>query len=58
MKNNTKHMKVSELAEYLSISENTIYRLINNGELRCLRIGRAIRFEKSYIENWCRNRTS
>jgi excisionase family DNA binding protein len=55
---NKSYMKVNELAEFLDISENTIYRLIKKGELSCLRIGTAIRFEKSYIENWCKNKTS
>ena len=55
---NKSYMKVNELAEFLDVSDKTIYKLIKKGELSCLRIGTSIRFEKSYIENWCKNKTS
>lgn len=39
MKSNT----VKEIAERLGTCTRTVYREIQNGNLRCLRIGRAIR---------------
>ena len=40
--------KVMEVARYLKVGKNTIYKLINTGELACVKIGRTIRIPK-----WC-----
>lgn len=37
------YMSVPEVAKYLGISPQTIYRLIRNNELPALKIGRTVR---------------
>lgn len=39
-------------AEYLGISLRTIDELISNGSLRCVRIGRAVRFSESALADF------
>jgi excisionase family DNA binding protein len=36
-------LTVAEVAQQLRVSKMTIYRMINSGELRALRIGRSVR---------------
>lgn len=43
-------MTVSEVAEYLRINPQTVYRKAKAGELPALRIGRAIRFRKAELD--------
>ena len=45
-------MTVSEVAEYLRVNPQTVYRKAKAGEMPVLRIGRAIRFRKSELEDW------
>ena len=45
-------MTVSEVAEYLRVNPQTIYRKAKAGELPVVRIGRAIRFRRSELEAW------
>jgi excisionase family DNA binding protein len=41
-----------EVANYLRISEATLYKLISNGEIPAFRIATAWRFTRDGIENW------
>jgi excisionase family DNA binding protein len=41
------HLTVGELADVMRVSKMTIYRLIHNGELPALRIGRSFRVPES-----------
>lgn len=50
----TEIMTVEELAEYLKLDPQTIYRRFRRGELPGVRIGRAIRFRRDVIEGWMR----
>ena len=43
---------VSQLAELLQLTEMTIYRMINRGELPCYAIGRVKRFRYGDIEEF------
>lgn len=43
---------VTQLAELLQLTEMTIYRMINRGELPCYAIGRIKRFRQRDIENF------
>jgi len=43
---------VSQLAELLQLTEMTIYRMVNRGELPCYVIGRAKRFRSSDLETF------
>ncbi len=48
-------MTVPEVAEYLRVNPQTVYRKAKSGELPAVRIGRAIRFRRSELENWLKN---
>jgi excisionase family DNA binding protein len=43
---------VSQLAELLQLTEMTIYRMINRGELPCYAIGRVKRFRHRDVEEF------
>ena len=45
-------MTVTEVAEYLRVNPQTVYRKAKAGELPAVRIGRAIRFRRSELEAW------
>ena len=45
-------MTVSEVAEYLRVNPQTVYRKAKTGEMPVVRIGRAIRFKRADLENW------
>lgn len=47
-------MTVEELAEYLKLDPQTIYRRFRRGELPGVRIGRAVRFKRDVIDGWLR----
>ncbi len=48
-------MTVSEVAEYLRVNPQTVYRKAKAGALPAVRIGRAIRFRRSELEEWLRS---
>ena len=48
----TEVMTVSEVAEYLRVNPQTVYRKAKAGELPAVRIGRAIRFRKTELDEW------
>lgn len=43
---------VSQLADLLQLTEMTIYRMINRGELPCYAIGRIKRFRRGDVEEF------
>ena len=45
-------MTVSEVAEYLRVNPQTVYRKAKAGEIPAVRIGRAIRFRKTELDAW------
>ena len=45
-------MTVSEVAEYLRVNPQTVYRQAKSGQLPAVRIGRAIRFRRSELDAW------
>ena len=45
-------MTVSEVAEYLRVNPQTVYRKAKVGELPAVRIGRAIRFRRAELDQW------
>lgn len=47
-------MTVQQLAEYLKLDPNTIYRKFRKGEIPGVRIGKAVRFKKEVIDSWLR----
>ena len=50
-------MTVTEVAEYLRVNPQTIYRKAKAGELPAVRIGRAIRFRKMELDEWMKMAT-
>jgi excisionase family DNA binding protein len=47
-------MTVDELAKYLKLDSQTIYRKFRKGELPGVKIGNAIRFKREIIDSWLR----
>jgi excisionase family DNA binding protein len=43
---------VNELAQHLDITRQTAYRMIRDGEIRSIRIGRAVRIPESAIAEY------
>jgi excisionase family DNA binding protein len=51
-------MTVDELAEYLGVTRDTVYRKVKTGEIPSIRIGRLLRFPKKVIEDWLWQKTT
>ena len=49
-------MNVIEVAAYLRVSQATIYRLAQAGQIPSGKVGRAWRFRKEAIDNWISER--
>ncbi|MDR1189847.1 MAG: helix-turn-helix domain-containing protein [Bifidobacteriaceae bacterium] len=45
-------LTVSEVAARLRVSDMTIYRLITNGEIRALKVGRSYRIPAEALDDW------
>ena len=45
-------LTVREVAEYLRLSEAKVYRLVNEGQLPVVRLGKTWRFRKDLLDNW------
>ena len=45
-------LTVHDVAEYLRMSEAKVYRLVKEGELPVVRIGKTWRFRKDLLDNW------
>jgi excisionase family DNA binding protein len=50
-------MTVPEVASYLRVSDAKVYRLIREGRLPVVRIGKAWRFRKDLLDAWLCERT-
>jgi excisionase family DNA binding protein len=54
-----KPMTVREVAEYLTVSTDLIYKMVNSGEIPHIRIGeRIIRFFPQAINDWINSQSS
>ncbi len=49
-------LTVAEVAEYLRINPQTVYRKAKAGELPAVRIGRAIRFRRTELDAWLKSK--
>ena len=47
-------MTAKEVAEYLRLTEATIYKLAQAGEVPALKLGRTWRFKRELIDEWFR----
>jgi excisionase family DNA binding protein len=45
-------MTAKEVAQYLRLTEATIYRLAKEGDIPGAKVGRVWRFKRSLIEKW------
>ncbi len=49
-------LTTDEVLEYLRINARTVYRLIRNGELPAVRIGRQWRIRRNDLDEWLETR--
>lgn len=47
-------MTVEQLAKYLQLDEQTVYRKAHVGTIPAVRIGRILRFKRDVIDGWLR----
>lgn len=45
-------MTAEQLAKYLQLDEQTIYRKARSGQIPAVRIGKTLRFKKDVIDGW------
>lgn len=55
---NSDILTIEEVAEYLRVSERTVYDWAQKGEIPCGKLGTAWRFKRSEIEKWIDSRLS
>ena len=51
-------ISVEALAKQFNVSPRTVLRLVDNREIRALRIGRQWRFKKEWIDEWVARQTT
>ena len=49
---------LEEVAEYLGVNYQLVYRLVKSGELPAVRIGRVYRIEKQQLEDFITKQTT
>ena len=49
-------LTVQELMKSLNLSRALIYRLAASGQIPCMRVGRAVRFDPKFVAAWLRAR--
>ena len=47
-------MTAGQLAQYLQLDEQTVYRKARRGEIPAVHIGKTLRFKKDLIDGWLR----
>ena len=50
-------MTVEEVANYLRVTERTIYRMLKRGKLPAIKVGNRWRFDKKSIDEWMHKST-
>lgn len=45
-------LRVEEVAEHFGVQPGTIYRLIREGSMRCVRVGRLVRVPRSALNEF------
>jgi excisionase family DNA binding protein len=50
-------LNVSEAAKLIGVSQTTIYKMVNNGEIPHARVRSRIIFHKGVVEDWLRGNT-
>jgi len=49
-------MTVAEVAQYLRVNRNTLYKLIRRGQIPVFKMGSDYRFDRNLIDKWIANR--
>ncbi|HZK35933.1 MAG TPA: helix-turn-helix domain-containing protein [Aeromicrobium sp.] len=52
MASNMKFLTVAEVAALMRVSKMTVYRLVHNGELEAVRVGRSFRVPEHAVETY------
>ena len=52
---NERYMTVDEVADYIQVRRETLYRRLRSGKLPGHKVGRAWRFTKQEIDEWVRS---
>ena len=47
-------LTVAEVAQTMRVSKMTVYRLVHNGELEAVRVGRSFRVPESAVDDYLR----
>ncbi len=45
-------MTIQEVADYLKVTRQTVYKLLNNGDLKAFKIGRSTRILRSELKRF------
>jgi excisionase family DNA binding protein len=53
---NNEVMSAEEVSSWLRIPRSTLYKLCNDGQIPCTKIGKHWRFDKIVVENWFEQR--
>lgn len=52
-------MKITEAAQFLAVSPNSLYHMVSQGRVPCIRLSnRCLRFRKSDLEAWIATKKS
>ncbi len=51
-------LNVSEVAGLMGVHRNTVYKLVNEGQIPCVRVRDRILFHRDVIESWLRGDNS
>ncbi len=47
-------LAIDEVAEFLGISKDTIYKMVNQRRIPFVKVGRLLRFERDALDAWIR----
>ncbi len=51
-------LTVKEVAEYLQVTERTLYRLAQDGKIPAFKVGNSWRFRREDLDRWIRDQTT
>jgi len=50
--NNNSVMNINDVSTWLRIPKSTLYKLCNEGQIPCTKIGKHWRFDRKVVESW------
>ena len=51
-------LTIKQVAEYLQVTERTLYRLAQQGKIPAFKVGNSWRFRREDLDQWIRNQTT